>query len=820
MGVKIIRNGKEESHSIVRDLVGLVFLFLSIYTIISLLSYHPTDPSFFTVTNSGPQNWGGIIGSYYSALLLQVFGAAVPAIAVLFIFFSIGTFRKITRLAWVVMSANNLFLLVATCALLGVMEHPFEFRDDKFSYGGVIGAYFSGFFKQYLSLYGTALLACFLLFFAISLSTKKSIRQICLLCWLVLNRTTSNIAKNLQSATGQLKGVLKKLRWASIRNLLTAPPKLLIATFQRFLGKLNSLFSFFQRKKNLEPAISVNQPVFPEEKLKLSDLIKKHRPASEPIEASDENESIAIEPPKQRQDSLASGFLQRLQTATNRKAQKTAEKLNEEIDYELPSLHFLDYPEKDEISFDKKDLIAKSKLLEKRLSDFRVEGKVTAVKPGPVVTMYEFKPGPGIKVNSITNLSDDLALALSAQSVRIVAPIPGRDVVGIEIPNSKRQKVVMREIVGAEVFSSEKYEIPIAIGKDILGEPMVADLKKMPHLLVAGATGSGKSVFVNTVICSLLYRFTPEQLRLILVDPKQLELNHYNHLPHLLLPVVFEPKKASQALKWAVNEMEERYRLIARSGMRDVNGFNQKLEQIGSEELTALIRKAPDGMELYPEGIEATHLPKIVIVIDELADLMMTAKSEVETSICRLAQKARAAGIHLILATQRPSVDVVTGLIKANLPSRISFRLSSKNDSRTIFDSMGAERLVGNGDMLFMPPGESTLVRMHGAYISETEVEAIADFWREQSEPEYREAEILIDEEEEHDFDLEEDSDALFEDALDIAFSSGSISASMLQRRLRVGYNRAARMVELMEAKGIVGPAEGSKPREVLVERD
>lgn len=843
MGVKIIRKNNPEKHSILREIIGLVFLFLGAFTVITLISYAPNDPSLFTVSGMKPQNWGGILGSYWASMLLQFFGAAAPAIALFFVFLAVATFRRISRTAWLIMGVNNFLLLLAVCSMLGVISAPFEFRGDSFTFGGLVGKNFTRIFSHYLSIYGTGLLAGFLLLFTISLATRLHMRELAILIWGCINRTASLImgallyaGKKISLVAGKLKNTrplymlaqrLEKIR-LPVRTSETVPeslqsPATTAAAKEPIIARLTGLLRrrVYQQASSQPGAVAGATAAYGRQSL------------AAPVQTPDLNDpsaDIAIHAPRaprlshEKNDRPArknlTGFLHRMHSATEKSAEKARRELEDDFEYELPGLDLLKEPDLQEISFDKRELISKSKLLEKRLADFRVEGKVTAVKPGPVVTMYEFKPGPGVKVNSITNLSDDLALALSAQSVRIVAPVPGRDVVGIEIPNNRRQKVFLREIIEADVFEDEKYRIPIAIGKDILGEPMVADLKKMPHLLVAGATGSGKSVFINTVICSLLYKFTPDELRLILVDPKQLELNHYNNLPHLLLPVVFEPKKASQALKWAVNEMENRYRLIARSGMRDIAGYNEKLESIGEEALTELIRRAPDGHDLFPEGTEAEHLPQIVIVIDELADLMMTAKSEVESSICRLAQKARAAGIHLILATQRPSVDVVTGLIKANLPSRISFRLSSKNDSRTIFDSMGAERLVGNGDMLFMPPGESTLVRMHGAFIDESEVEDIADFWREQSDPDYREAEILADDEDEGGIEFDDAEDSLFGDALDIAFNSGCISASMLQRRLRVGYNRAARMVELMESKGIVGPADGSKPREVLLERD
>jgi S-DNA-T family DNA segregation ATPase FtsK/SpoIIIE len=494
--------------------------------------------------------------------------------------------------------------------------------------------------------------------------------------------------------------------------------------------------------------------------------------------------------------------------------------------YTLPPLeHLADAPPA-RADFDRRRLEANSSVLESKLTDFGIEGKVTAVRPGPVITMYEFKPGAGVKISQIANLADDLSLALAADSVRIVAPIPGKSVVGIEIPNEEREKVVLRELLATEEFQGTSQGIPISIGKDISGAPVVSDLSRMPHLLIAGASGKGKSVFINSLVCSLLYKFTPNDLKLIMVDPKQVELNLYEGIPHLLLPVVDDPRKASTALKWTVNEMERRYKILAKSGTRNLAGFNQKLESDGEEKMKKLL--CPQDSAGMPEKSSLAHLfdfdekgqprierlPTIVVIIDEFADLMMTASKDVETSVARLGQKARAAGIHLVIATQRPSVDMITGSIKANLPSRVAFQVAAKVDSRTILDDMGAEKLLGQGDMLFIPPGLSRVMRVHGSYVSEEEIGRICSHWREQGAPVYKE-EILVEADETEEGDVEGEDDALFGDALGIARELGQISASMLQRRLKIGYNRAARMVETMEARGIVGPADGAKPREV-----
>jgi len=455
--------------------------------------------------------------------------------------------------------------------------------------------------------------------------------------------------------------------------------------------------------------------------------------------------------------------------------------------YKLPDVSLFKPFKKEKPKVNPKVLEAKALLLEEKLRDFGVSGKVVSIHYGPVVSMFEYKPAPGVKISKIVNLQDDIALVMKAGSVRVVAPIPGKDTVGIELPNDERETVYFSEIAASDVFKEASSFLTLILGKDIFGKPFVSDLRKMPHLLVAGATGSGKSVALNAMICSILFKATPEDVKFILVDPKMLEFSVYNGIPHLITPVITDPKKAASALSWVVSEMERRYSLLTQEGVRSIERYNLKA---------------------------ANPLPYIVIVIDELADLMMVAGKDVELHIARLAQKARAAGIHIIVATQRPSVDVITGLIKANFPSRISFKVSSRVDSRTILDVMGAEKLLGNGDMLFMPPGKSELIRLHGAYISDSEIEAIAEFWRRQAQPEY--SEEIFAKPTLNGCGVQEDYDELYEEAVEFVTRLGYASASLLQRRFKIGYNRAARLIEMMEKNGIVGPAQGSKPREVL----
>ncbi len=474
--------------------------------------------------------------------------------------------------------------------------------------------------------------------------------------------------------------------------------------------------------------------------------------------------------------------------------------------YKLPSTEMLTPPApRSEMA--EAELMERARQLAEKCSEFNVSGQVKQISPGPVVTTFEFKPDPGVKYSRITSLVDDLCLALKAESVRIDR-IPGKSTVGIEVPNSNREIIRLREVLESKRFHESKSKLTLALGKTIDGSNYVADLTKMPHLLIAGATGAGKSVALNTILVSLLYKATPEEVKLILIDPKRLELGLYGDIPHLLAPIVTDPKRASYALKWAVAEMEGRYKHLASFGVRNIDQYNAEVNA------NAKRASGADG------GEEVKPLPYIVVIIDELADLMMVSARDVEENITRLAQMARAVGIHLVLATQRPSVDVITGLIKANFPSRISFRVSSKVDSRTIIDSNGAEQLLGQGDMLFLPPGTSRLVRVHGAYVDEKEVKRISDFVRSQAQPSYDDKIGLSEKELQGDDFGEIRKDEKYDEAVRIVIEMGRASTSVLQRRLRIGYGRAASIIDMMEREGIVGPEDGSKPRQVLVKAD
>lgn len=486
----------------------------------------------------------------------------------------------------------------------------------------------------------------------------------------------------------------------------------------------------------------------------------------------------------------------------------------EETTFELPSTALLDFKATERAPIDPAKLRENAQRLVRTLKEYKIDGTIREIRPGPVVTMYEFVPAPGIKISRIAGLADDIAMSMAAMRVRIVAPIPGKGAVGIEIPNDDIETVFYKEIISNDAFKKAKSRLTIALGKDIEGKPVVANLAKMPHLLVAGATGAGKSVSVNAMIMSILFKATPAEVRFIMVDPKMLELSVYNGIPHLLLPVVTDPKKASLALRWAVEEMERRYKLLSDAGVKNIDGFNNKVKSYEDRGEVFALPPEKDGEPERP----CEQMPYIVVVVDELADLMMVASREVESSIMRMAQMARAAGIHLILATQRPSVDVITGSIKANLPTRIAFRVAQKNDSRTILDQNGAQNLLGRGDMLFMSNGAAGLQRVHGAFVNEEEVERTVEFIKEQGKPRYDESILKPRGESEGSSggDGDEDRDEMYDRAVAIVTETRQASISMIQRKLKIGYNRAARMVEMMESEGIVGPPDGAKPRQVL----
>ena len=707
-----------------KEIIGICLFFLVIFTLISLVSYNPADPSVNHAAGSSQiHNLFGKFGAHVSGGLIGLFGIGAFWVPVLLLIFSIHFLGQHTPKAFALTFAGGILLIISTGSLLSLINHQLPIMGTTFSSGGFIGISFSDLLLRYTNPVGGTIILVVILLIGLISSTGFSV---------------VNFYK-------RVKGIA--------------------------LYVADRVMTMVIKYKEQKKKATRFQKVIEEQKTKKKPEIK-----------------IQTNPPK------------KIKAAPIPK-QEVFEFMRDKSGFQLPSVNLLDDPDEKDITIDDENLKMKSKLVEKKLEDFGVHGEVTAISPGPVITTFEYKPAPGVKINKIVNLTDDLALALRAMSIRIVAPIPGKDAIGIEIPNAEREIVRLKEIITSIDFEKAKSKLSICLGKDIVGNPVITDLNKMPHLLIAGATGAGKSVGLNTIICSLLYKVTPEEVKLIMVDPKRIELSTYDGIPHLITPVVTDSKKATNALYWAVREMERRYELLSEKKVRNIKQYNQKIET----------EKPAEG-EAPPE-----HLPYIIVIIDELADLMMVASRDVEVALTRLAQMARAAGIHLILATQRPSVDVLTGIIKANFPTRISFQVSSKTDSRTIIDANGAENLLGNGDMLFLPPGTAKLQRIHGAYISESEVNRIADFLRQQKPPEYNEAVVQSPPNQAESADGEIEHDERYDDAVALVTKTGQASISMVQRHLRIGYNRAARIIETMEIEGIVGPSDGVKAREVLV---
>ena len=706
-----------------KEIVGIFCFFLVIFTLISLLSFSPNDPSINNAKVTGSiHNLFGVVGAHVSGILIGLFGLGAFWIPLLLLLTSIHFFGDHPTQAKVSTLIGGILLVITTGSLLATRQNTYVLFGSQFSAGGLVGIPLTSFLIKYTNFTGALIILILIWIIGFILATGFSLIAFSLRCWDWITAIADHV-------------MTVYLKWKERRERSKKFAKIDRNTTRK-------------KAKKIKIKASTAKPIKP------------------------------VAAPKQEEF----------------KFMKTGK------GFQLPSINFLEEPEFRIGSADDENLRMQSQLLEKKLEDFGVQGRVVEVAPGPVITTFEYEPAPGVKINKIVNLTDDLALAMRAISIRIVAPIPGKAVIGIEVPNTNRQMVRFKEVIGSSAFEKSKSKLTLCLGKDIVGNPVVAELEKMPHLLIAGATGTGKSVALNAMICSLLYKSKPDEVKIIMVDPKRIELSSYDGIPHLITPVVTNPKKATNALFWAVREMERRYELLSEMGARNIKQYNNK----------AAKAKKPVDKEL-PE-----NLPYIVIVIDELADLMMVGSRDVEVALTRLAQMARASGIHLILATQRPSVDVLTGIIKANFPTRLTFQVSSRTDSRTIIDTVGAENLLGSGDMLFLPPGTAKLQRIHGAYISETELSQINAFLRHQERPEYDEEVVEVSAIEPAESG-DDDYDERYDDAVALITKTGQASISMIQRHLRIGYNRAARIIEKMEKEGIVGPSDGAKPRDVLV---
>jgi len=776
-----------------REIIGVTLIALSLLTLLSLLSFVPGEPKVVATSGSTisppTHNLIGSVGAIFSSVLFSLIGGAAYLFPILLGLMGARCFTQSDLSIRLRNAGASLAALLFLSAFLHLevvavptLSSGLVFRGHA---GGLFGQILANGLRTYFANTGAHILILAGLLVSLLLTTPLSLAQLAVQIpeW---GRKLLEMIRALIPERGEEKSVEEVVKTS--------------------------------RPKKVKSIRAVIEEVLPQSEASPAMEIPVIQPPLMPV--PDPVDVVELEP-----EGMANG------------------KIESPGDYQLPDPdELLSEPSGVLSRVTDEELKSQSEILSKALLSFGIDGKVTEVRPGPVVTMYEFEPAPGTKVARIVNLADDLALAMKAISLRIVAPIPGKSVVGIEVPNAQREMVSMKEVATSEAFTRARSKLTLALGKDIFGTPVVADLKTMPHLLVAGATGAGKSVSLNTMLISILLSARPNEVKLLLIDPKMLEFQTYDGIPHLLRPVITDPKSAARGLSWVVQEMERRYKLLAEAGVRNIDSYNRKVAgaqgvsgdrgldtkpdqpelpiQFLSEEerLSAGETIIPDGSpgSFMPPPTPPEPLPYIVVMIDELADLMMVAPKDVEDKIARLAQMARASGIHLVLATQRPSVDVLTGLIKANFPARIAFQVSSKTDSRTILDANGAEALLGRGDMLYLASGTGRLMRLHGSFVADDDVRRVVEFVKEQALPSYNHELQSLKQEEVKE---EEAQDEVYEQAKDLVLSTGQASASLIQRRLRVGYPRAARMIEQMETDGLVGAAGRDGRREVIGRR-
>jgi S-DNA-T family DNA segregation ATPase FtsK/SpoIIIE len=767
------------------ELIGFLFIILAVLVALSLISYSPHDVAFNVSAPAadGPlaHNWIGPVGAYGADVLFQVFGFAAFLLPVAILILGWKWFRSRAINSQLATIFGYMLLLLSLPSLLSLWHFP-EVRG--LPPGGMLGSLVSGGLQAGFNFWGASLIAFAFFLTALFMTTSFSFAG------------THAWAKSTKGPLGAVEklGLLQKAqaRWQGWRD-------------QREQERM--------RRRVEETRISGRKPV------NQIGAGSAHAETQGSIQLADESDIFEAEKEDEKpRDSRKPPILFLSDNKEKVASKKTGEPKIAKggANYKLPSISLLREGTRSQ-KLDEDELKIRARAIEDKCLEFDIQGRVTQINPGPVVTTFEFKPEAGIKYSRIIGLTEDLCLALQAESI-LIERIPGKSTIGIEVPNINRQTIALREIIEAPEFINSPSKLTLAMGRDLHGRIRITDLAAMPHLLIAGSTGTGKSVFINSLMMSILYKASPEEVKMVLVDPKRLELNLYENIPHLIAPVVTDPKIASNVLRNATKEMENRLKLLAQRGVRNIDQYNRTFQKTQS-------------LSLFDNVEESEHkpLPYLVIVIDELADLMMVDTSNVEESITRLAQMARAVGIHLILATQRPSVDVITGLIKANFPARISFRVASKVDSRTILDSNGSESLLGKGDMLYLPAGSARLHRIHGPLVSEDEITAVCDFWREQAQAKYNEDLLAAPKDENAtagddtvgEGEAAEDvDDDLYQDAVRVVCEMGRASTSTLQRRLRIGYGRAARLIDLMEKDGIVGPPDGTKPREVLKGRN
>jgi S-DNA-T family DNA segregation ATPase FtsK/SpoIIIE len=772
-------------HARLNEAVAFLFLIAGLFVFFGLVSYHPLDPSWNTVTGAAkPVNLTGRIGAFFADLLLQILGLGAYAVPVLILLLGWMWIRSAPiKAQWAKVLGAGMFL-ASTCTAFGFASN-WQPINGGIPAGGLLGSILAEALVSSMNMTGAVLFT--------------------LGCWIVSIYLVSSFEMS------RLPGWFEvPLSWLSV----------LAARFRAWRESRALEAKARAEKRALQRAMK-EQPASETPSVRKGTEQPDSPPIVDPLERAPWEEPSASPLPVEDipihmlEPTPVSQLMEIPPAAPTRVSSKPeAAPRKYRTDFRLPPTTLLQEPVA-RTAFDTQELKETAAKIKSKFEEFNVLGSVTQINPGPVVTTFEFKPEAGVKYSRITTLTEDLCLGLQAESI-LIERIPGKPTVGIEVPNAKREVISLRQILESDEFLSSASPLTVALGKDINGRIKVAALDTMPHLLIAGSTGAGKSVMLNSLIMSVLYKATPHQVRLIMVDPKRLEFGLYEGIPHLLTPVITDAKKATNALRNAVLEMERRLKLLASQGVRNIDQYNKKVRQIQLKPRS-----------LFEDDVEEEQLeeiPYVLILIDELADLMMLERANVEESVTRLAQMARAVGMHLVLATQRPSVDVITGLIKANFPSRISFRVATRVDSRTVLDVMGAEHLLGRGDMLFLPPGSSRLVRVHGSYVSEAETNEVVEFWKRQAAPDYDKTFLLAppaDEEEPAEGEeFEGSEDPVYQDAVRVVLEMGKASTSTLQRRLRLGYGRAARILDMMQREGIIGPPDGSRPREVLKRPD